>query len=763
MRVRKRTGEIIQWDERKIVRAMLGAFQEVNSEVIPDVTPIVNAISKAVHNASDETGRDLIEIEDVQTIVEESLMIAGHLKTAKAYVIFRHERAKQRQEGKQADSNAIADYIHLSKYARHREDLGRREVYSETVDRVLSMHKNKYWPKGKQVIETMEEAFKFVYDKQVLPSMRSMQFAGPALEQHNARMYNCAFTLVDRPRVFQETFYLLLCGCGVGFSVQWCHVEKLPTLARINKKKVHHFTVPDTIEGWADAVGALFKGHLEGYYVEFNYSFIRPEGTPLKTSGGLAPGHVPLKETLVNVRGILDKAQGRQLRPIECHDIFCHIAEGVLAGGIRRSSLISLFSPEDTEMMYCKASGNFDPMTGKNGQRSMANNSAVLLRSRNDKETFERVIRIAQEGFGEPGFFFTDNLDYGTNPCGEIGLNPVLTLEYPEKNFPEKFKIDEPGPHGTVQETGFSFCNLCEVNAAACKTELEFYNAVGAATIIGTLQAGYTSFPYLGRVTEEICKRDALLGVGITGMMDNPEIALSPRIQKKAAQGVVKLNKMFAALIGINFAQRAATVKPSGTASLALGCIGSGIHDHHAKRYFRRVTANPIEPVAQYFVKHNPHMVERKPNGDWALVFPVKAPSGAGLVKETPAMEFIDRVLSTYDHWISFGMVDEPIDAGLTHNVSCTVTLRDGEMAEVVERIWSHRMSIAAMSFVPLSLDKKYPFAPREAIETQKDKDRWDNIVTNYVKVDYSEMEEGADTVSRRSLEAACSGGTCEL
>ncbi len=752
MRVRKRNGEIVQWDDRKIVRAMLGAFQEVNSAVMPDVTPIVNTISKSVHTVSSEVGGDIIEIERLQDLVEEVLMETGHPKTAKAYVIFRHERAKQREAGRQADPDAIANYIHLSKYARHREDLGRREVYAETVERVKDMHIRKYSDKGAAITEDIIRAFQLVHEKKVLPSMRSMQFAGPAMFAHNARMYNCAFTLVDRPRVFQETFYLLLCGCGVGFSVQWLHVEKLPSLARIDRKKVYHHTVEDTIEGWADAVGALIKGYLEGYYVEFNYSLIRPEGTPLKTSGGLAPGHVPLKETLVNIRGILDKAQGRKLRPIECHDIFCYIAEGVLAGGIRRSSLISLFSPEDTEMMYCKASGNFDPMTEKNAQRKMANNSAVLLRETNDKQIFERAIRIAQEGFGEPGFLFTNSSDYGTNPCGEIGLHPVLwTASDPTK------------PDLMGQKTGFAFCNLCEVNAAACKDEIEFEDAVKAATIIGTLQAGYTSFPYLGEVTEKICKRDALLGVGITGMLDNPNIALNPTIQRVAAEIAVELNKQFSARLGIRAAQRVTTVKPSGTASLELGCVGSGIHPHHAKRYFRRVTANPLEPVAQYFIKYNPHMVERKPNGDLALVFPVKAPSDAYLVKEMPALQFIDHVLRTYRHWILPGTASEECSSNLTHNVSCTVTLRDGELDEVVRKIWDNRMYIAAMSFVPLMIDKKYPFAPREAIETQKDKDRWDNIVTNYVKVDYSKMKEGAETMERRSMEAACSGGTCDL
>jgi len=736
MRVRKRDGTIEQWNDRKIIKAMLGAFQEV----VPDDIPDVKFLSIGIKNYFDNKSvNDIIFIEEIQDQVEKALM-DSYPRTAKAYVIYRHERAKIRAAKRKPDPDAIANYIHPAKYGRHDFRLKRREIYEETVFRVEQMHMEKY----PELWEEIRFAFDMVRKKLVLPSMRSMQFAGARVKAHHASMYNCAFTLVDRPEVFGEIFYLLLCGCGVGFSVQWSHVEKIPKLARINKKHVVHYHVADTIIGWANAITMLINSYTitrydqSHFYVEFDYSKIRPEGSPLKTSGGLAPGHLPLKKVIQTVRGILDNAQGRQLRPIECHDIICHIAEGVLAGGIRRSSLMSLFSPEDTEMMYCKAAGNFDPMKGVNFQRCLANNAAVLIRKRNDQATFNRVIRISQENFGDPSFFFTDDEDYGTNPCGEIGLHPVFE-----------------------GRTGFAFCNLTEVNGALIEGAIGLQQAVKAATIIGTLQSDYISFPYLGEVTESIAKRDRLLGVSITGIMDNPSICLDPECLRLAAKVAVATNRNLAVKMGINPAQRITTVKPSGTASLELGCVGSGIHPHHAKRYFRRITANPNEPVAKFFAKHNPHMVEKKPNGDICLVFPVEAPKGATVIKDMTAAEFLDAIFTVYANWVAPGTVGK-LSPGLTHNVSCTVVVKDDELEKILPAIWENRYRIAAMSFVSHLLDKKYPFAPREEISTKADEDKWNNIIANYVKVDWTKMREDTDTTDLKATQA-CEGPKCEV
>jgi len=726
LRIQKRDGSLQKFDKKKIHKALMSAFHEAGENVNMAHTATNMVVDRIKDSPKIDAG--IINIEVIQDLVEEVLM-ASYPVVAKEYITYRQQRAQDRKQRLKPDPDALANYIHFSKYSRFDNDKGRRETYEETVDRVLNMHLQKYPNCRAEIINS----FELVFQKRVLPSMRSMQFAGKAIEVANARMYNCSFTLIDRSSVFGDILYLLLCGCGVGFSVQWPHVEKLHKLARIGRK-VKHVTIPDSCEGWAQALHELLISFIMGYHVEFNYSQIRDEGKLLVTSGGLAPGHLPLKIALENIRGVLLKAQGRKLRPIECHDIVCYSAEAVLAGGIRRSSLISLFSAQDTEMLYAKSTGNYDPMRGLNSQRAMANNSAVLFRGTQNQDLFRRIVRIAEEGFGDPGFFFTNNVDYGCNPCGEIGLHPVY-----EGN------------------TGFSFCNLCEINVAAAKNRKELLRAATAAAVIGTLQAGYTDFPFLGSVTEEIVRRDALLGVGMTGMMDNPDIAFDPNLQREAAKEVLRTNAIVARKIGINPCSRATTIKPGGTAPLELGGVGCGIHPHHARRYFRRVTANPIEPALLHFMRYNPHMVEEKPNGDRAIVFPVEAPTVAKTVKEMSALEFMELIFLTYDNWV---MTGNESDEDLTHNVSATVTLGPEEQEAVVELILKNQHRIAAMSFAPRLLDKKFPFAPREEV-TPADESRWNYLIENYRKVDWTTISEKGMEILNPGVE--CSGAKCDL
>lgn len=735
--VTKRDGSREDFNLDKIGKAILMAFRAVRPAHMP--ASVEDLEARVLMHL--ELGKDGPTIEDIQDIVERVLMVNSP-DVAKAYVLFRAERTKLRglRSERTPDKNAVADYIHPAKYGKWIKELKRRETFTETADRSADMHKRR-WPGHTDAIH---HAFNLVKQKRVLPSMRSMQFGGLAVEMHNARLYNCSFTLADRPRVFAESFYLLLCGCGVGFSVQFQHVERLPKIQRVDDMKVRHYRIADTIEGWSDSVDVLFDGYFTGYYVEFDYSQIRPEGSPLHVSGGKAPGHVPLRRLHDQLRSLLGKAQDRQLRPIEVHDSMCHIAEAVLSGGIRRSSLISLFSPDDGEMMYAKTPENF-AFGGKNAQREMANNSAMFLRHLVTKDQFKRLFDTANRYYGEPGFFFASNLDHGCNPCGEIGLNPVY--------------VDDM----SVKHTGFSFCNLCEINAAACGTVDEFIEAAGAASMIGTLQAAYTSFPYLGEVTERIAKRDALLGVGITGIMDNPEIALDPRILKMACKHVIETNKYWAHELGVKPAKRLTTVKPSGTASLELGCVGSGIHPHHAKRYFRRITANPLEPVAQHFKMYNPHMVEVKPNGDWSLTFPVEAPANALTVKELPALDFMKHVIIVYESWVLPGTVRvDDADVGLTHNVSTTVVVDMAEWEDVFEFVWDHRSFIAAMSFLPRMGDKGIPFIPREEVVNELDEQRWEHLLKWYKPVNYFAMVETED-MTAHAQEVACAGGACDL
>jgi ribonucleoside-diphosphate reductase alpha chain len=758
MRVLKRDGETVEpFKMKEIRKALLLGFTACGVHDI-QTSALERRIVSRLHTLKAES----ITVEQVLDAIEQELMSSGWHQVAKSFIVYRQERNRARLKRLVPDQDAISDYTHVAKYAKYHEDWKRRETYHETVHRDHRMHLDRFAPLGPDFGKLIDSAFSAVHRKEVLPSMRSMQFGGPAVEKHNARMYNCCFTHINRPDVFSKIFYLLLCGCGVGYSVQLQHVDALPMLKTINRKRVTHWTVKDSIEGWGDAVEMLMQSFfMTGDWIEFNYSEIRPEGAPLKTSGGKAPGHLGLRDALERIRTILLAAQGRRLSPLECHDILCHLSVAVLSGGIRRSAMICLFSPEDTEMVYCKAKGRYDPGKGVNEQRQQANNSAVFLRDKVDESMFRRIIRVADENYGDPGFLFVNDLDQGVNPCGEIGLYPVLWEECTSCDS-NPYVIDTTCRDCTgsnrVKLYGFAFCNLTEINCAKFRDYKDFYKAAEHAAFIGTLQAAYTTFPYLGRVSEEIAKRDALLGVSLTGVMDCPSIALDPEHQRVACQIAVNTNRSVAQVIGINAAKRVTTVKPSGTASLELGCVASGIHPHHAERYFRRVTGNVNEPPVQEFMRVNPHMVEHKPNGDVALVFPVQAREGAITIESMSALEFVEKVMSTYENWVKPGSTDANT---LSHSVSCTVTLREGERDAVVDYIWENRHRIMAMSFVPYVLDKLYPFAPREAVTTPEDETRWNRLISGYKPVAWSQFYEEEDATTRQQA-PACVGGGCD-
>jgi intein/homing endonuclease len=954
---------------------------------------------------------------------------------------------------------------------------------------------------------------------------------------------NCSATHLDRLDAFAEGFFLLLCGCGFGYSVQFEHIEKLPEFKRIDEKKVVHHVVEDSIEGWADALKALLNSYVEGHYVEFGFWKIRPEGASLRTSGGKAPGHLPLKRALNRIRAVLDDAQGGRLRPIQAHRIMCHAADAVLSGGIRRSAMICLFSLEDSEMVNAKtgAWGKHDPWFQN------ANNSVVLKRSEVKKAQFKRVFKMIRQ-WGEPGFFFVEDNDQVTNPCfapdvriatqkgyqriidlyathqpihvvidarvikgdrptgktfgtairpatpvaltkkeaplfelvtehgyklratdyhefptpsgrrqlkdlrpgdtlllpsGEAGfglngtrdegfmlgmyvgngtqddesafldvweydftdldsikaaVNKVVgripsergrdygpidwleqTSDVPKKriggvrfkrwltsladgeNFamlkqrvpehvwqgsrdfvlgylqglfytdgsvqlgdhstgatlsvrltsvikplledvqvllsmfgvvsriyerraagaklmpdgrgglkeyecqtcyelivsrpnaikmksvnalvgrkaellsryldergydcrrPERYitsvasirevgtsdvycftepetnsaiangivtaqcgeislncrlKIShevlrilkdratrgKPMPPVKLGETytGIAFCNLTEINGKMLTSLADFMEAAEAATIIGTCQAGYTEMAYLGWVSEVIAEREALLGVGITGMMDSPAIALNPEYQAKVAEHIVQVNADFAALIGVRPAARITCVKPSGTTSLELGCVGSGHHAHHARRYLRRVTANELEPVFQHFKAVNSHMCVRKPNGDWSIEFPVEAPEGAVLKEDMTAIDFLEKVKSTQLNWVATGTARPESSPGYVHNVSNTVQVKPEEWEPVSEYLWENREHFSGVTLISATGDKDYAFAPNEAIATESDEMRWNQLLAHYKPVDYTALIENEDTTDVQQ-EAACAGGACEI
>jgi len=744
---RKRDGHTLQpFDVAKLRRAISMAWVECKGIVDE------RALNKVVTTVLDALTEETVGVERVQDAVETALMRQGQFEVAKAYILYRHQRAEARQARtpKVPDPKAISDYIHAGKYARYLPEKKRREVYAETVARTEGMHLGVYPHMEKEI----RWAFDLVRNKRVLPSMRSMQFGGSAILANNNRIYNCSFSLVDRPEVFSEALYLLLSGCGVGYSVQFDHIEKLPPIAYVDVKKVRHHIIEDTIEGWADALKALVQSYLDGVNLELSYHLIRPAGTPLRTSGGRAPGHLKLKEALERIRIVLGAAQGRKLRPVECHRILCHAADAVLSGGIRRSAMICLFSLDDSEMMHLKT-GNWyvtEPWLAN------SNNSVVLKRDEVKKKQFKRAFSMTRQ-WGEPGFYFTNDYDYGTNPCCEIGLNPKLVIDAELQT-----KLAAKDIETTIGQThtGWAFCNLCEINAAKLTSLQDFKEAAKAATIIGTLQAGYTKMPYLGWISETIAEREALLGIGMTGMLDAPHIACNPEYQREVAGMIKTWNAEYAARIGVQPAARTTCVKPSGTTSLELGCVASGHHAHHARRYIRRVTADELEHVFQAFMEMNPHMCVRKPDGKYVIEFPVEAPPGATVKDDLQAISFLDMVRSTQQNWVLPGTADHTHSPGLNHNVSNTVTVRPDEWDKVADYLWENREFFTGVALLASTGDKDFAFAPNEAVLTPVDEARWNAILESYQPVDYTTILEDHDDTDLKA-EVACAGGVCSL
>lgn len=601
---------------------------------------------------------------------------------------------------------ALQDYVYVSKYARFNTGARRRETWNEAVDRVEQMHIRKF-PQAKDDIEW---AFDKVRQKLVLGSQRALQFGGKPIEQKNARMYNCCVSFCDRIRFFQETFWLLLCGCGTGFSVQNHHIAKLPNFfANRQKGKKKKFIIPDSIEGWSDALGILLATYMphsdfpewEGCDVVFDYSEIRPAGSVLASGVGKAPGPEPLRRSLEIIRNLLDDRIKKydRLRSIDAYDIVMHASDAVLSGGVRRSATICLFSQDDLEMLKAKTGNWFT----ENPQRARSNNSVILIRGSVSKEQFAEIMKSVRE-FGEPGFVWADHPDLCVNPCVEIGMWPV---------------------HWKTGASGWQMCNLCEINGKKVKHKEDFAIAAKAAAIIGTLQAAYTDFTYLGQVSKEIVEREALLGVSITGMMDNPDVIFDADIQKEMAKLILDTNEWMAKKIGINPAARATCVKPAGTTSCILGSA-SGIHPHHAKRYFRRIQGNYMEAPLQYFKKHNNIAVEKSVwsanKTDEVITFCVEVPDGAKTKNQLSALKLLEHVKNTQQNWVTagkrLGLCTQP---WLTHNVSNTINVRPDEWEGVTDYIYDNREFFAGIALLPQSGDLDYPQAPMCTIHTSKE------------------------------------------
>lgn len=598
-------------------------------------------------------------------------------------------------------------------YSRWDETLGRYETWEESVARVMNMHrsyyKDKMTPELSQLIDEAESLYKLKY---ALGAQRALQFGGDQLLKHQMRMYNCTSSYADRPAFFGELFYVLLCGAGAGFSVQHHHTARLPNIQE-RRKQAKGYVVEDSVEGWANALDVLMSSYFvgggkhpefEGRKIYFDLTQIRPKGAMI--SGGFkAPGPEPLRRSLDKIEHLIQGlvlGGAKRLRPIDVYDIAMHAADAVLSGGVRRSATICLFSPDDSEMANAKVGNWFV----NNPQRARSNNSAVIVRDEITKDEFKNLMKTIKE-FGEPGFYFVEDKDHTTNPCVEIGMFPQI--------------------NGI---SGWQGCNLTEINGAKCTTKEEFFKACRAASIMGTLQAGYTDFKFLSGASKEIFEREALIGVSITGWMNNPTVLLNAETQREGAEIVKQINEEVAKLLGINPAARTTCVKPAGNASVLLQ-TASGIHAEHSPRYLRHVQMNKETEVAQLMAESNPYMVEESvwsaSKTDYAIAFPVISPADSLYKEDLLGINLLEKVKLVQQNWVEAGTnVERCADPKVRHNVSNTVTVPQHMWTEVEDYLFDNRHYFAGVSFLSASGDKSFYQAPMTEVMTE------DQIVDKY-------------------------------
>ena len=609
----------------------------------------------------------------------------------------------------------LSDITVFNKYAKYVPELKRRETWDEICDRYQNMMISKYPNLQSEIRNKMQ----FIRDKKVLPSMRALQFAGPAISKNESRIYNCAFLPIDHYKAFAETMFLLLGGTGVGYSVQKQHIALLNPINKPIKER--KYVISDSLEGWADAIKVLMKAYIGGsqYKPRFNYSDIRAKGARLVTAGGKAPGPRPLMECVGKITALLEsKENGSRLTPLECHDIQCHIANAVLSGGIRRSAMISLFSHDDDEMLTCKY-GNWWEL---NEQRGRANNSVVLNRQTTTEEEFKAIWKkVELSGSGEPGIYWTNDEDWGTNPCCEIALKP------------------------------YQFCNLTEVNVSDIESQQDVDSRFEAAAFFGTLQAGFTDFHYLRSVWKKTTEEDALIGVGMTGIA-------SDRIEKyslsRLAEIVKDINEKISLEIGINKAARTTTVKPSGTTSCVLG-TSSGIHAWHNDYYIRRMRIMKNDPLYNYFVNNLPSLVEddKLRSHDTAVIsIPQEAPKGS-ILRDEGVFNMLDRIEKFNMNWVKTGHRK----GNNTNNVSATVSIKTMNWDEVGQWMWDKKHVYNGISVLPYD-GGTYIQAPFEDCT----KDQYYKMIENLHEIDLTKVIEEDDNTTH-SQEAACAGGQCSI
>jgi ribonucleoside-triphosphate reductase len=609
----------------------------------------------------------------------------------------------------------LSDLKLHSDYFKWLEEQNRYETWEDACENIIDGHRKKYEKYVKEIEPYLKSAVESMKDQVVLASQRNLQYRHEQIMKHNTRMFNCTSGHIARNRVFQEIFYLALSGCGFGGGLL---IPFVNNLSRIEKrtKGAKTFVISDSIEGWADSLGILMSSYFTedqpfpeyaGYEVKFDYSQIREKGAFI--SGGFkAPGHEGLKQSLEKIEQLIEKwidKEGSKIRPILAFDVICHSADAVLSGGVRRSALNMIVDPNDDEMIHAKT-GNWRI---ENPQRGRSNNSVLLLRSEVKKEQFEYLVKL-NDGANDIGFVFANSWFDMFNPCFEILKIPVLdNVDFSKIDY----EFVEDYVKNNKNKFGIQGCNLTEINAEKCTTKDKFLRACRDASILGTLQAGYTNFPYLGETSKKIFEKEALLGVSITGWMNNPKL-FNAELLEEGAQVVKDANKDLASLIEINQAARTTCVKPSGNASVVLG-TASGIHPEHSEKYFRIMQLNKESNTAKWLEENMSFLLEESvwssTKSDYVVFVPVENPKTGLFKKDMKGIKHLDLIKLVQQHWVNAGTNPELCTySPVNHNTSCTVIIDDKDT--IVEYIWEQRDFFTAVSFMSDYGDKDFNQAP---------------------------------------------------
>ncbi len=745
--IKKRDEQIVPFDSEHIFRAVLRAMQSSNEGGEVEAKQVTMKVLDAllVFKQEQKIKVFIPSVENIQDIVENELIASNFIQTAKNYILYRKNRAEVRErvgfvpekvrklvvDSKKYFRNPLAEFVYYRTYAKWIPEEGRRETWIETIDRYIDFMKENLGSKlsNGEYGEIREAILK----QEIMPSMRLLQFAGRAARKTNICAYNCSFIAPKSFRDFAEIIYVSMCGTGVGWSVESENIQALPQIKKQTGKMSPTYVIPDSKEGWAEAFALGLETWFGGADITFDYSLIRPAGSILKTMGGKSSGPGPIRSLLEFSRERILRRQGRRLTNLDAHDIICKIGECVVAGGVRRSAMISL-SDLDDEAIRDSKKGQF---YNTEAQRMLANNSAVYNTKPSTYEFLDEWTALAKSGSGERGIF---------NRGGLVKTLPERRLkQFSSGNFPAWGT----NPCGEIILQSKQFCNLSEVVARAEDTEETLMRKIRLATILGTYQSSLTYFPFLSPEWKKNCEKERLLGVSITGQWDC-KVARDGEVLEKLKQESIKVNKKYSKVFEVNASTCITCIKPSGTVSQTVDCA-SGMHPRHAPYYIRRVRISATDALFKMLkdqgVPYFPEVGQTKEDATtFVLEFPVKAPEGAICKDDISAIDQLE-------HW-------KVVKKNFTeHNPSVTISVGDEEWILVANWVYENWDLVGGLSFLPRS-NHVYQLAPYEAIT----KERYEEMQKRMEDLDFSKIvtyEKVDETEVKKEL--ACVSGVCEV